>query len=276
MTAIYSRIRSTGASLSSYPAAEQSVATTDQHPTVGTAERAARQALADADLAPTDVDFLVIGTCSPDVVFPNVACILQERLGIRGCAAFSVEAGATGFIYALSISDRFIATGQNSRALVIGAESLTKNSGPGTPDEFVAAAGAVVLEPGSSPGIVSCYLGADRNFAELPAEDVKTAVASLRPSVEEALGRQQLKVADIDWVIAHQSDPGVILEAAESLGVANGKFILPREDRRDIGAASIPLTFDAAIRDGRVSPGDLLLLVALGGSVTWGSALIRL
>ena len=300
MTSTYSRIRSTGSSLSSRLAAEPGVDSVDPQTTVSMAELAARRALDDAGLSSADVDFLVIGTTSPDVVFPNVGCLLQKRLDIRGCPAFSVEAGTTGFIYALSIADRFIATGQSRCALVIGAETLA--AGPGTggvekPGDGIAAAGAVVLETAATPGIVSCHLGADHRFANLPTGDigpdqsansgndaligadrktVMSAIQHLRASVDEALLRQELSGTEIDWVIARQTDRNLIRETAECLGIATERIILPPEDYVDSAAAVMPLTLDKAIRGGQIKNGDLLLLMALGGAVTWGSALIRM
>lgn len=279
MAPIYSVIRSTGSSLSNDPAAEPGGESREPHPTVSTAETAARQALDDADGSPADVDFLVIATTSPDIVFPNMSCLLQERLGMRGCAASSIEAGTTGFIYALSVMDRFITTGQANCALVIGADTLTASSDSRRADaqgECVAAAGAVVLEPGVAPGIVSCQLGANRQFMNLTAGALKSAVEGLRVSIDEARNQQPLNGAGIDRVIAQQVDQDLIGAVAVGLGVTTDTFILPSEDHRDLAAAKIPLTLDNAIRDGRTGRGDLLLLMALGGAVAWGSALTRL
>jgi len=295
MTSIYSRIRATGTSLS------DSIVTAGADPktTVGMAEGAARQALDGAGLTPADVDFLVIGTTSPDIVFPNVGCLLQERLGMGGCAAFSVEAGSTGFIYALSIADRFVASGQATCALVIGADTLAIGSDINnreTSGNYAAAAGAVVLESASKPGIVSSHLGADRNDKDLlqevvspnqtdnaedhtlgttDAEVFKPAVEALRTVVDEALARQSLTSDDINWVILQQSNRAVIQATARGLGIPMQKVILAPGDQDDMATAATPLALDRAIRDGRIRDGDLLLLVALGDSITWGSALIR-
>jgi 3-oxoacyl-[acyl-carrier-protein] synthase-3 len=296
MTSIYSRIRATGTSLS------DSVVTdgVGQQTTVGMAEGATRQALDDAGLTPADIDFLVIGTTSPDVVFPNVGCLLQERMGMRGCAAFSVEAGSTGFIYALSIADRFVASGQATCALVIGADTLPGSSEASdreTPANYAAAAGAVVLESASEPGIVSSHLGADRRYNKLllevaaqnqadnvedhmlgvPDTDVfKSAVESLRTVVDETLARHNLNIDDINWIIPQQTALTVIQATARGLGISMQKVITAPEDHGDMVTAAIPLALDRAIRDGRINGGDLLLLMALGDAVTWGSALIRL
>lgn len=138
--------------------------------TADLAEQAARQALDAAGVTPRDIDFLVVGTTTPDVVFPNVGCLLQERLGIHGCAAFSVEAACSGFIYALSIAERFVAGGRAGRALVVGAETLSRItdwSDRTTCVLFGDGAGAVVLEPADEPGIISCHLGADGRYRDL-------------------------------------------------------------------------------------------------------------
>jgi 3-oxoacyl-[acyl-carrier-protein] synthase-3 len=304
MTSTYSRIRATGTSLSdrivTNGVSDVRPDTVERQTTVGMAEGAARQALDDAELTPADVDFLVIGTTSPDVVFPNVGCLLQKRLGMRGCAAFSVEAGSTGFIYALSIADRFVATGQASCALVIGADTL---SGSADIDDgkahgyYAAAAGAVVLESAGEPGIVFCHLGAERHYKELRresaspnqtdnaedhvigamhAEAFDSAVESLRTVVEETLVRHSLTSDEISWMIPQQTDLTVIQATARRLGIPMQRVILSHARHGDTVTAAVPLALDLAIRDGRISDGDLLLLVALGGAITWGSALIRL
>jgi 3-oxoacyl-[acyl-carrier-protein] synthase-3 len=251
------------------------------------AEGAARQALDDAKLTPADVDFLIIGTTSPDVVFPNVGCLLQERLGISGGAAFSVEAGSAGFIYALSIADRFIASAQAQCALVIGADTLAGGSeghDRASPADYAAAAGAVVLEAASEPGIVAMHLGADRDDKNIPqgaaapreTEGFKPAWASLRTVLDETLARHGLSIDEINGVLPQQADLPAIQAMARHLGIPMQKVILTRDYHGDRAAAEVPLALDLAIREGRIGAGDLLLLVALGDTVTWGSALIRL
>jgi len=272
----------------------------DPQTTVGMAEGAARQALDDAKLTPADVDFLIIGTTSPDVVFPNVGCLLQERLGIRGGAAFSVEAGSAGFIYALSIADRFIASAQAQCALVIGADTLAGGSeghDRASPANYAAAAGAVVLEAASEPGIVAMHLGADRDDENIPpgaaaprradnaadqthgtaeTEGFRPAWASLRTVLDETLARHSLSIDEINGMLPQQADLPVLQAMARHLGIPMQKVILTREYHGDRASAEVPLALDLAIREGRIGAGDLLLLVALGDTVTWGSALIRL
>ena len=296
MTSTYSRIRATGTSLSDGSVTDA----VNSQTTVDMAEGAARQAIDGGGFTPEDIDFLVIATTSPDVVFPNVGCLLQERLGMRGCAAFSVEAGSTGFIYALSIADKFVASGQARCALVIGADTLSGSSDAGhreTAADCTAAAGAVVLVSASEPGIVSSNLGADRRYkALLPAIAVsnqadnvqdqapgvtdtgefESAVDSLRQVVDKTLTRQKLSSDDVDWMIPQQTNLTTIQATARGLGISMQKVVVVPEYHGDMATAAIPVALDCAIRDGRISDGDLLLLAAVGGAVTWGSALIRL
>ncbi|GIK33906.1 MAG: 3-oxoacyl-[acyl-carrier-protein] synthase 3 [Gammaproteobacteria bacterium] len=272
--------------------------------TADLAEQAARRAMEAAGVTPADIDFIVVGTTTPDVVFPNVGCLLQERLGIHGCAAFSVEAACSGFIYALSIADRFVATGQARCALVIGAETLSRItdwSDRTTCVLFGDGAGAVVLKPADEPGIVSCHLGADGRYKDLlyhpygPSrcpgpvfgddagafihmkgnEVFKVAVKTLEGLVEEALGANNLEHAAIDWLIPHQANLRIIQATARRLDMPMERVVLTLQDHGNTSAASIPMALDVAVRDGRVKRGDLLLLEGFGGGFTWGACLIR-
>jgi len=236
------------------------------------------------------------------VVFPNIGCLLQERLGIRGCPAFSVEAACSGFIYALSIADRFVATGQSQRALVIGAETLsriTDYSDRATCVIFGDGAGAAVIEPATEPGIISCHLHADGHYKDLlyhpygvskqrrpddtegpfiqmrGNEVFKVAVKSLESIVDETLAANSIDKSDIDWLIPHQANYRIIQATAKRLGMSMDKVVLTLQDHGNTSAASVPMALDVAVRDGRVKRGDLLLLEAFGGGFTWGSALIR-
>lgn len=265
-------------------------------------ELAARQALQAAAIEAADIDFLVVGTTTPDLVFPNVGCLVQERLGIHGCPAFSVEAACTGFIYALSIADRFVATGQAKRALVIGAETLSRIvdwKDRTTCVLFGDGAGAVVLEPSSQPGIMSCHLGADGRYKDLlcfpygPSyrpdatfgegafiqmkgnEVFKVAVKTLEGIVEQTLTANQLERSAIDWLIPHQANIRIIQATAKRLELPMEKVVLTLQDHGNTSAASVPMALDVAVRDGRIRRGDLILLEAFGGGFTWGAALIR-
>ena len=271
--------------------------------TADLAEQAARRAMADAGVTPADIDFLVVGTTTPDVVFPNVGCLLQDRLGISGCAAFSVEAACSGFIYALSVADRFVATGKARCALVIGAETLSRIvdwNDRTTCVLFGDGAGAVVLKPAEEPGIISTHLGADGSYKDLlyhpygpskqrdPERDVegpfiqmkgnevfKVAVKTLEGIVEEALAANQLEQSAIKWLIPHQANLRIIQATAKRLGVPMERVICTLQDHGNTSAASVPMALDVAIRDGRVQRGDMVLLEAFGGGFTWGACLLR-
>jgi len=274
----------------------------DDQTTTDLAEGAARQAIEAAGLEPEDIDFLVVGTTTPDVVFPNVGCLVQERLGIGGFAAFSLEAACSGFIYALSVADQFIASGQARRALVIGAETLSRMvdwSDRATCVIFGDGAGAVVLEAADKPGVISTHLRADGSYKDLlyhpygtskiqrPEDDeepflkmkgnevFKVAVKRLESIVEETLAANGLKHGSIDWLIPHQANLRIIQATARRLEMPMEKVILTLQDHGNTSAASVPMALDVAVRDGRVKRGDLLLLEAFGGGFTWGSALIR-
>ncbi|MGI9342418.1 MAG: beta-ketoacyl-ACP synthase III [Gammaproteobacteria bacterium] len=323
MTKLYSRITGTGRYLPERVMTnhdlEQIVETSDEwilartgierrhiaaegQTTTDLAVEAARQALDAAGVEAADVDFIVVGTTTPDVVFPNVGCLVQERLGIRGCPAFSVEAACSGFIYALSVADRFVASGQARRALVIGAETLsriTDYEDRTTCVIFGDGAGAVVLEPAAEPGVISCHLHADGRYKDLlyhpygvskprGQEDTegpyiqmrgnevfKVAVKSLESIVDETLAANDLHKGEIDWLIPHQANQRIIEATAKRLGMSMDKVVMTLQDQGNTSAASVPMALDVAIRDGRVRRGDLLLLEAFGGGFTWGSSLVR-
>lgn len=270
--------------------------------TTDLAEGAARAALAAAGLTPADVDFLVVGTTTPDVVFPNVGCLLQERLGIHGCPAFSLEAACSGFIYGLSIADRFIASGGARCALVVGAETLSRIvdwKDRTTCVLFADGAGAVVLQPAEQPGVISCHLGADGHYKDLlyvpygvsrrpnaestegpfmymkGNEVFKVAVKTLEGLVEQTLAANKLDRSAIDWLIPHQANLRIIQATARRLDMSMDKVILTLQDHGNTSAASVPMALDVGIRDGRIQRGDLILLEAFGGGFTWGASLIR-
>ncbi|TDJ44984.1 MAG: ketoacyl-ACP synthase III [Gammaproteobacteria bacterium] len=274
----------------------------DDQTTADLAELAARQALDAAGLEPEAIDFIVVGTTSPDTVFPNVGCLVQERLGIRGCPAFGIEAACSGFIYALSIADRFVATGGAQHALVIGAETLSRMvdyKDRATCVIFGDGAGAVVLEPSAEQGIISCHLRADGHYKDLlyhpygvskqrKPEDTegpyihmrgnevfKVAVRSLESIVDETLAANDLEKGSIDWLIPHQANLRIIQLTAKRLGMPMDKVVLTLKDQGNTSAASVPMALDVAVRDGRVQRGDMVLLEAFGGGFTWGSALVR-
>ncbi|HHQ14650.1 MAG TPA: ketoacyl-ACP synthase III [Chromatiales bacterium] len=274
----------------------------DDQTTTDLAEQAALRAMDAAGVEASDIDFIVVGTTTPDVVFPNVGCLLQERLGIRGCPAFSIEAACSGFIYALSIADKFVSSGGAGCALVIGAETLSRMtdwSDRSTCVLFGDGAGAVILQPADEPGVISCHLGADGHYKDLlynpygtsrqprPGdtegpyihmkgnEVFKVAVKTLEGVVTQALEANRLDKSEIDWLIPHQANIRIIQATARRLELPMDKVILTVQDHGNTSAASVPMALDTAVQDGRIRRGDLLMLEAFGGGFTWGSALIR-
>jgi len=271
--------------------------------TTDLAEQACIAAMEAAQVGPEDIDFIVVGTTTPDLVFPNVGCILQERLGIHGCAAFSLEAACSGFIYALSIADKFVSSGQAKCALVVGAETLSRITDwtdRATCVLFGDGAGAVVLKQSEEAGIISTHLRADGRYKDLltaksgvsvqPPGDAlrdgfnvrmsgneifKVAVKSLESIVDETLAMNNLDRSELDWLIPHQANIRIIQATAKRLKMPMEKVVLTVQKYGNTSAASVPMALDVAVRDGRVQKGQLLLLEAFGGGLTWGSALVR-
>ena len=263
---------------------------------------AAKNAMDAAGVGPDDIDFIAVGTTTPDRIFPNTGVLVQDKLGIHGCAAFSVEAACTGFIYALSIADKYVRAGDAGCALVIGAERLSSMVDWTDRDTCVLfgdGAGAVILKPSEEPGIVSTHLHADGKYKDLlyfPSgisdkfeqlkagndfirmkgnEVFKVAVRTLGRIVEETLAKNQLEKSDIDWLIPHQANMRIIQATARKLGMPMDRVIQTVKDHGNTSAASVPMALDVAVRDGRIQRGDTLLLEAFGGGFTWGSALIK-
>ncbi|HCU54050.1 MAG TPA: 3-oxoacyl-ACP synthase [Gammaproteobacteria bacterium] len=274
----------------------------DGETTCDLAEQAARRAIEAAGLKPDDIDLIVVGTTTPDRVFPSTACLLQDRLGIHGCAAFDIQAVCTGFVYALSIADKFIRTGAAKRALVVGAETLSRIldwSDRSTCVLFGDGAGAVILEASEEQGIVSTHLHADGQYKDLltvPAgisqgydqvrkgeahlnmegsEVFKVAVTTLGRIVDETLEANQLQKSDVKWLVPHQANVRIIAATAKKLGMSMDHVILTVEHHGNTSAASIPLAFDVAVRDGRIQRGETVLMEAFGGGFTWGSVLLK-
>jgi len=281
---------------------EQRHIAADEQTTASLAIEAAKRAIEAAGITPEEIDFLVVGTTTPDLVFPNVGTIVQDALGIHGCAAFSVEAACSGFIYALSIADKFVSTGQSKNALVIGAETLSRITDwtdRATCVLFGDGAGAVVLQPATEEGIISTHLHADGQYKDLlyaPAgvskrpegdlnkdfaihmqgnEVFKLAVKTLGAVVKETLEANSLDHDALDWLVPHQANKRIIEATAKRLGMPMEKVILTVAKYGNTSAASVPMALDVAVRDGRIKRGDLLLMEAFGGGFTWGSALIR-
>jgi 3-oxoacyl-[acyl-carrier-protein] synthase-3 len=274
----------------------------DGQTTTDLAEQAARRAMADAGVGPGDIDLICVGTTTPDLVFPNVGTLLQARLGIHGCPAFSLEAACAGFLYALSVADKFVRLGEAKCALVIGAETLTSITDwtdRTTCVLFGDGAGAVILKPSPEPGIISTHLHADGRYKDLLLypdgvssgfklvregkagirmkgnEVYKVAVNTLGALVTETLDANNISKDQVDWLIPHQANIRIIEAIAKRLDLPMERVIVTIGTQGNTSAASVPLALDTGIRDGRVQRGQLLLLEAFGGGFTWGSALIR-
>jgi 3-oxoacyl-[acyl-carrier-protein] synthase-3 len=272
----------------------------DDETTSDLATNAARRALEAAAIDAQSIDMIIVGTTTPDLIFPNVACLLQERLGISGCPAFSLETACSGFIYALAIADQFVRTGQVRRPMVVGAETMSRIidwTDRETCVLFGDGAGAAILEASETPGIIYSSLGADGRYRKLldtdsgiskaPAEGhspilrmkgnevFKVAVRTLERMVDEVLEHNNLKKGEIDWFVPHQANLRIISATAKRLGISMDKVVLTVAEHGNTSAASVPMALDTAIRDGRIQRGDLLLLEAFGGGFTWGASLLR-
>ena len=265
-------------------------------------EQAARRAIQAAGVAMQDIDLIIVATTTADQIFPSTACLVQERLGIHGCAAFDVQAVCTGFVYALGIADKFVRTGAAQCALVIGSETLSRITDwtdRTTCVLFGDGAGAVVLAASDKPGIVSSHLHADGQYKDLlkvPAgisqgydqvvkgtaymkmegsEVFKVAVNTLGRIVDETLAANNMKKSDIQWLVPHQANHRIIAATAKKLDMSMDHVVLTVDRHGNTSAASIPLAFDEAVRDGRIKPGDTVLMEAFGGGFTWGSVLLK-
>jgi 3-oxoacyl-[acyl-carrier-protein] synthase-3 len=267
------------------------------------AYQASLRALEAAGMQGSDIELVVLGTTTPDIIFPSTACLLQHRIGANGCPAFDVNAACSGFIYALSVADQFIRSGMVKNALVVGAETLSRMidwNDRGTCVLFGDGAGAVVLKADAEAGIISSHLHADGGKKELlynpkgvsvgfdtslPNAGVKVlmagsdvfkyAVKALDSVVEETLEANGLDKHDIDWLIPHQANLRIIEATAKRLDMPMERVIVTVDRTGNTSAGSVPLALDEAVRSGKVKRGQLLLLEAFGGGFTWGSALIR-
>jgi len=268
--------------------------------TVDLAEHAARRALDAAGVRPSDVDLIAFGTTTPDLIFPNCGTLLQARLGCRGGPAFSIETACSGFMYALSIADKFVRAGEARRALVVGAETLSRITNwndRSTAILFADGAGAVLLEASEEPGILSTHVHSDGTYKDLlycaggvskgfgaagtaaiemvGSEVFRVAVTTLGRAVDEALEANRMDRSAIDWLVPHQANIRIIQAMARKLDLPMERVVITIQDQGNTSAASVPLALDAAVRDGRIKRGHLLLLEAFGGGFTWGSALVR-
>ena len=265
------------------------------------AEQASRQAMAAAGVAVSDIDLIIVATTTPDKIFPSTACLLQKRLGISGPAAFDIQAVCSGFVYALTVADKFIRTGGARCALVVGAETLSRITNwrdRGTCVLFGDGAGAVVVQAGDTPGILSTHLHADGQYDELlhvPAgvsrgyelvregraymemqgsEVFRFAVRTLERVVDETLAANNMSKSDINWLVPHQANIRIIAATAKKLDMSMDQVIVTVHEHGNTSAASVPLALDVAVRDGRIQRNDTVLLEAFGGGFTWGSVLL--
>jgi 3-oxoacyl-[acyl-carrier-protein] synthase-3 len=264
--------------------------------------RAAQQALADAGVKASEIDLLVLGTTTPDLIFPSTACLIQHRLGANGCTAFDVNAACSGFVYALGVANNFIRAGQSKKALVVGAETLTRMvdwSERETCVLFGDGAGAVVLEASGEPGILATCLHADGGYKDLLYNPVgvsvgfkdeknhgvritmkgrevfKFAVKTFDALVGETLAAAGMQESEVDWLIPHQANLRIIEATAKRLKMSMDRVIVTVDKHANTSSGSVPLALDAAVRSGRIQRGQNLLLEAFGGGFTWASALVR-
>ena len=260
---------------------------------------AAQRALQSAGVDAADIDLIIVATTTPDIIFPSTACILQSKLGVAGCPAFDVQAVCSGFVYALTIADLFIRSGQAKHVLVVGTEVYSRIldwSDRGTCILFGDGAGAVIVAASENPGILATKLHADGSHKEMlcvpgsvnggkvwgspfvhmdGGSVFKFAVRVFEEGAIEVLEAAGLTVSDLDWFIPHQANIRIMEATAKKLGLPKEKLIATVHHHGNTSAASIPLALDEAVGDGRIHPGQTLLLEGVGGGFTWGAVLLR-
>lgn len=265
------------------------------------AEKAARQAMSEAGISPADIGMIIIATTTPEKMFPSTACLLQQRLGIAGCAAFDLNSTAcAGFMYGLSIADQYIRNNAIKYALVIGSEVMSRVvdwSDRATCVLFGDGAGAVILGASDEPGILSTHLHADGTYKDVLSLNVglgkpidveqalyiqmtgnqlfKLAVNILGNLFDETLTANSLDKSAVDWLVPHQANIRIIQAMAKKLDLPMDRVAITLQDQGNTSSASIPLALDKAVRDGRIKRGEMLMLEGFGGGLAWGSALIR-
>lgn len=274
----------------------------DGQATSDIAMQAAQQALADAGITANDIDMVIVSTTTPDLTFPATAALVQKKLGISHGAAFDVQAVCSGFVYGLSVASAMVETGQAERVLLIGAETMTRLldwEDRATAVLFGDGGGAVILQATeigneTDAHIIGSYLRSDGNLTDLLYVDggpsttgttgklrmqgrevYRHAVGNIAEAINSLLQRYELTVADIDWFVPHQANKRIIDGVAKKIGLPPEKTVVTVQDHANTSAASIPLALHELVKSGRVSSGDLIMLEAMGGGLTWGANLIR-
>jgi len=263
------------------------------------AQKAAESALEAAGIDAGEIELIVVATTTSDRVFPSTACVLQAKLGItNGCPALDVQAVCSGFVYAVSVADQFIRSGQVKTALIVGAETLSRITDWSDRSNCMLwgdGAGAVILRASEEPGIVATHLHADGRYQDLLFVDggvslkkegacymrmsgnavFKMAVNTLDAIVDETLAANGLQKSDIDWLVPHQANIRIIQATAKKLGMSMDRVVVTVDRHGNTSAASIPLALDTAVREGKIKSGEMVLMEAFGGGFTWGSVLAR-
>jgi len=263
---------------------------------------AAERAMQAAGVSAEDIDLILVGTTTPDKVFPSTACIIQRKLGIKGVPAMDLQAACSGFVYGLDVANRFIKTGGAKTVLVIGAETLSRITNwedRGTAVLFGDGAGCAVLQASDEPGIIATHIHADGEYEELlhvrsgvslgydqtragnafiemnGNAVFKRAVATFDKIARETIADLDGDISDIDWFVPHQANLRIIKAAAKKLDMPMERVIVTVDEHANTSAASIPLALDHAIRDGRIKRGDTLMFAAFGAGFTWGSTMLK-
>jgi 3-oxoacyl-[acyl-carrier-protein] synthase-3 len=262
------------------------------------AVKAALQAIEVAQISPNDIDLIIIATTTPDRTFPSTACLVQEKLGIRNnCPAFDIQAVCSGFVFALATADNFIKSGAAKRALVIGADAMSRITDWSDRSNSILwgdGSGAVVLEASDHVGVISTHLHANGSYADLLMVEkgvsnqsglntitmegnavFKVAVNTLDAIVDETLEANGMVKSDIDWLVPHQANIRILQSTAKKLGMSMDQVVVTVDKHGNTSAASIPLALDVAVRDGRIKRGETILMEAFGGGFTWGSVLMK-
>ncbi len=267
----------------------------DDQVTSDMAYEASKKALQDANLDAQDIDLIILATTTPDKIFPSTACTLQAKLGIPECPAFDVQAVCSGFIYALSIAEKFIKTGTSTTALIVGADAMSRITDYKDRSNAILwgdGAGAVILKKSNEPGILSTHIHAQGKYEdmlhvprrhdgesdtiEMQGNQVfKMAVNTLDAIVDQTLDANQLKKSDIDWLVPHQANIRILDATAKKLSMSMDKVIVTIDKHGNTSAASIPLAFDEGVKAKKIKKGQIVLMEAFGGGFTWGSALIK-